>query len=210
VSAPGLGLPPCLGPPRALAGSRSVPTVHRGPLRPRREGLPGRDSRNVNALGNTLRATSVALDTRISGRLGRRTCSAPGGRDFGRAAGCDAGRALVWTPGGFQRRIFPLPSAGSARRRRGASSSIAGIDGRYTRPSIGRTRAPVRRTARRRRARGFSKHFRYRFREPSRGAGARATRAPDRPRWVETRFRPRRAPGLRALWRPQKFPRTNH
>ena len=119
--------------------------------------------------------------------------------------GCDVGRAAPWAPGGSRPRICPRPSASSSRQRRGTSGSPAGVDGRHPRPSIRRTRAPGRRTVRRRRARVL-KHFSPPFGGPRGGAGARVTRAPGRPRWVETRFGPRRAPGLGASSGARIFP----
>ena len=132
----------------------------------------------------------------------------PGGRDFGRASRL---RRLSRRPPGPRRGpAAELPAA--------VCEFLAAPPGNFKfprghrrpplRPSTRRIRAPGRRTARRRRARVFE-IFSPPFGGPRGGAGARATRAPGRPRWVETRSGLRRAPGLGAPWGARIFPHGN-
>ena len=96
--------------------------------------------------------------------------------------------------GGSGGGLCPRPAAVSSRRRRGSSCPAAALDGRHQRSSIRRICAPGRRTLRRRRTPDFETCSAP-FGGPRGGAGARGTRAPGRPRWVKTRFGPRRAAG---------------
>ena len=118
----------------------------------------------------------------------------------GAASAAPRGHRLDRADLGVSRRLR-LRNRAAAHRgplvaRRGYYALRRVVDGRHQRPSTRRIRAPVRRTLCRRRARVLGTCSPP-FGSPRGGAGARATRAPGRPRWVKTGFgaRPRPAAG---------------
>ena len=113
--------------------------------------------------------------------------------------GCDASHTAFGAPGGLRLRIPVAVGGEPLAAPPGASCSSAVVGGRHQRPSFRRIRAP---DSGRRAAAGpqLSNLILPPFGNLRGGAGARTTRAPGRPRWGETRFGPRGAPGLWAPW----------